>query len=79
MKKKQYEKPMAERFVFNYLENVVASTTPDWYDSSIKGGKTGPSWDACFAENTGNGDQVYYSYDCYIQANPKNGKGAGKC
>lgn len=73
--KKQYETPRAERFDFDYRENVVAASTPSWYDSSIKGGHTGPSWDSCFTENTGNGDQVYYSYECFLEANPKNGKG----
>ena len=51
--KKQYETPMAEKLVFDYAENVVAS-------GNVKDGKTGHAMNACF---THNGSDVY-SHGC---------------
>ena len=45
--KKTYKTPVAERLIFNYENNVVASTNgKDGRDPSH------PSYDACFTHNT---------------------------
>ena len=47
--KKEYITPKAEKLVFDYEENIVAS-------GNVKDGHTGPSSNACY---THNGSDVY--------------------
>ena len=43
--KKQYDAPKAEKLMFDYEENVVASNT------NVKDGKTGHAANACYTHN----------------------------
>ena len=66
--RKTYETPKAEKYYFNYSENVVASGFPPWYDVNVKGGKTGSASNACFTHNT---DNVWTDQTCYDNAEKK--------
>lgn len=65
--KKKYESPMAEKYEFNYVENVVASPDDDT-ETIIKDGKTGHAQNACGTHNSSDA----YLHGC--EMNPKNKK-----
>ena len=46
--KKQYDAPKAEKLMFDYEENVVASNT------NAKNGKTGNAQNSCYKHNGAN-------------------------
>jgi hypothetical protein len=48
--KKKYESPMAEKYEFNYVENVVASNNT--VAESVRDGRTGGSANSCTTGNT---------------------------
>ena len=54
--KKKYESPMAEKYEFNYLENVVASgnSIPEGYVPAGTPGREGKNINSCFTSNTNN-------------------------
>ena len=58
--KKEYISPMAEKLVFDYEENIVASG----YEN-VKDGKTGHAANACYTHNTSD----VYTHGC--DATPK--------
>lgn len=56
--KKKYESPMAEKYEFNYVENVVASgliesETDNAGSGSVASGKNGKNNSGCFKGNSG--------------------------
>ncbi len=61
--KKLYETPIAEKLLFDYQENVVAS-------GNVKDGRdpSHPSYNACFTQNTSD-NSTHNSNPC--QGNPK--------
>ena len=51
--KKKYESPLAEKYEFNYLENVVASV-PEGYVPAGTPGREGKNINSCFTHNSAN-------------------------
>ena len=51
--KKEYTSPKAEKLIFDYEENIVAS-------GNVKDGKTGHAANACYTHNASD----VYAHDC---------------